>query len=150
MRPPLAVNSFSQRAMGLNLRDIVGIDLTPVGGWKVMRIETFIVPQISQGHNEHLEIACRDYPDMTKIWLSNFCKSSEHLEIDLLIGADYLRSFQTGNTPYANMADHSVVAWNELYENEASWAAGTEVCSLHCQVGRPLVENRLNDQLLRW
>ena len=27
------------------------------------------------------------------------------------------------NTPYANMADHSVVAWNELYESEASWAS---------------------------
>ena len=26
-------------------------------------------------------------------------------------------------TPYANMADHSVVAWNELYESEASWAS---------------------------
>ena len=26
------------------------------------------------------------------------------------------------HTPYANMADHSVVAWNELYESEASWA----------------------------
>ena len=115
------------------------------------------------------------------------------------------------------MADHSVVAWNELYESEASWAsvfcfhnassekscfvrdlvffislrlrvfiflnatrrdrncpafaskgkkwihpihwdkgseltitAGTEVCSLHFQVGRPLIENRLNDELLRW
>ena len=27
------------------------------------------------------------------------------------------------NTPYANMADHSVVAWNELYKSEASWAS---------------------------
>ena len=27
-----------------------------------------------------------------------------------------------GNTPYANMADHSVVALDELCENEASWA----------------------------
>ena len=26
------------------------------------------------------------------------------------------------NTPYANMADHSVVAWIELYESEASWS----------------------------
>ena len=26
-------------------------------------------------------------------------------------------------TPYANMADHSVVAWNELFESEASWAS---------------------------
>ena len=29
----------------------------------------------------------------------------------------------TSYTPYANMADHSVVAWNELYESEASWAS---------------------------
>ena len=124
------------------------------------------------------------------------------------------------NTPYANMADHSIVTWNELYESEASWASVfcfdnvssekscfvgnldcfislrlqvflflnftrkdrncpaftpkgkkwihgihynktkevssrsprelTEVCSLHFQVGRSLVENRLNDELLRW
>ena len=26
-------------------------------------------------------------------------------------------------TPYANMANHSVVVWNELYESEASWAS---------------------------
>ena len=27
------------------------------------------------------------------------------------------------HTPYADMADRSVVAWNELYESEASWAS---------------------------
>ena len=27
------------------------------------------------------------------------------------------------HTPNASMADHSVVAWNELYESEASWAS---------------------------
>ena len=27
------------------------------------------------------------------------------------------------HTPYANMANHSVVVWNELYESEASWAS---------------------------
>ena len=27
------------------------------------------------------------------------------------------------HAPYANMADHSVVLWNELYESEASWAS---------------------------
>ena len=32
-----------------------------------------------------------------QIWLSDVCKSSEQLEIDLLIGADYLWSFQTRN-----------------------------------------------------
>ena len=28
-----------------------------------------------------------------------------------------------GHTPYANMADHPVVVWNELYESETSWAS---------------------------
>ena len=27
------------------------------------------------------------------------------------------------HTPYANMVDHSVIAWNELYESEAGWAS---------------------------
>ena len=32
--------------------------------------------------------------------------------------------YQRGwNTSYANMANHAVVAWNELYESEASWAS---------------------------
>ena len=31
--------------------------------------------------------------------------------------------FLTRYTPNANMADHSVIIWNELYESEASWAS---------------------------
>ena len=50
----LTVNTFGQRATGSNFRDVVGIDLTPVGGGKVMRIEAFVVPEISP--NEQLEI----------------------------------------------------------------------------------------------
>ena len=50
----LTVNTFGQRATGSNFWDVVGIDLTPVGGGKVMRIEAFVVPEISR--NEQLEI----------------------------------------------------------------------------------------------
>ena len=93
----LTVNNFGQRATGSNFRDVVGIDLTPVGGGKVMRIEAFVVPEISRVRNEHLEIARRNCPHLAQIWLSDVCKGSEQLEIDLLIGADYLWNFQTGN-----------------------------------------------------
>ena len=93
----LTVNTFGQRATGSNFRDVVGIDLTPVGGGKVMRIEAFVVPEISRVRNEHLEIARRNYPHLAQIWLSDVCKGSKQLEIDLLIGADYLWSFQTGS-----------------------------------------------------
>ena len=79
----LTVNTFGRRATGSNLRDVVGIDLTPVGGGKVLRVEAYVVPEILRMHNEHLEIARRNYPHLAQIWLSDVCKSSEQLEIDL-------------------------------------------------------------------
>ena len=48
-------------------------------------------------HNEHMEIARKDYPHLAKLWLSDVYRDEEQLEIDLLIGADYLWHFQTGN-----------------------------------------------------
>ena len=92
----LTVNTFGQRAKGSNLRDAVEIGLTPVGGGKVLHIKAFVVPEISCVQNEHLEIVRKEYPHLTEIWLSDVCKGSEQLEIDVLIGADYLWSFQTG------------------------------------------------------
>lgn len=109
----LTVNTFGKRAAGSNLRDVVGIDLTPVGGGKVMRIEAYVVPDISRVHNEHLEIARRDYPHLARIWLSDVCKTSEQLEIDLLIGADYLWNFQTGNVVRGEV-DEPVAVETEL------------------------------------
>ena len=93
----LTVNTFGQRAVGSNLREVVRIDLTPVGGGKVLPIEAFVVPEISRVQNEHLEIVRKDYPHLSHIWLSDVCKEREDLEIDVLIGADYLWTFQTGN-----------------------------------------------------
>lgn len=93
----LTVNTFGQRAVGSNLREVVRIDLTPVGGGKVLPIEAFVVPEISRVQNEHLESVRMDYPHLSHIWLSDVCKERDDLEIDVLIGADYLWSFQAGN-----------------------------------------------------
>ena len=93
----LAVNTFGQRATGSNLREVVGIDFTPVGGRKVITIEAFVVPEISRLQNEHLEVVRKDYPHLAHIWLSHVCRNGEQLEIDVLVGADYLWHFQTGN-----------------------------------------------------
>lgn len=109
----LTVNTFGQRAVGSNLRDVVEIDLTPVGGGKVMRIEAFVVPEISRVQNEHLEIARGSYPHLAQIWLSDICRGSEQLEIDILIGADYLWSFQTGKVVRGEV-DEPVAVETEL------------------------------------
>lgn len=67
------MNTFDQRAVGSNLREVMRIDLTPVGGGKVSPIETFVVPEISRVQNEHLEIGRKDYPHLSHIWLSDVC-----------------------------------------------------------------------------
>ena len=38
-----------------------------------------------------------NYRHLANIWLSDVCQQKDQLEINVLIGADYLWSFQTGN-----------------------------------------------------
>lgn len=71
--------------------------LTPVGGGNAIYVEAFVVPEISRVQNEHLELVRGNYPHLANIWLSDVCQHKDQLEIDVLIGADYLWSFQTGN-----------------------------------------------------
>ena len=93
----LTVNTFGQRAKGSNLRDVVGIPLTPLGGGGVIYIEAFLFPEISRVPNERLDIVHNSYPHLADIWLSDVCRNEDQLEIDVLIGADYLCTFLTGN-----------------------------------------------------
>ena len=71
----LAVNTFGQRAVGSNLRDVVRVDVTPVGGGKIRSVEAFVVPEISRIHNELMEKARKDYPHLAKLWLSDVCRN---------------------------------------------------------------------------
>ena len=71
--------------------------MTPVGGGGVIHIEAFVVPEISRVPNERLDIVRNNYPHLADIWLSDVCRNEDQLEIDVLIGADYLWHFQTGN-----------------------------------------------------
>ncbi|XP_022801329.1 uncharacterized protein LOC111339019 [Stylophora pistillata] len=93
----LAVNTFGQRATSSNLREVVEIPLTPVGRGGVIHIEAFVVPEISRVPNERLDIVRNSYSHLADIWLSEFCRNEDQLDIDVLIGADYLWHFQTGN-----------------------------------------------------
>lgn len=65
----LAVNTFGQRATGSNLREVVGMHLTPVGGGNAIYVEAFVVPEISRVQNEHLELVRGNYLHLANIWL---------------------------------------------------------------------------------
>ena len=63
-----------------------------------MRIEAFVVPEISRIKNDRVEITKYQYPHLKNVWFSDVYRQAEELEIDILVGADYLWQFQTGVT----------------------------------------------------
>ena len=48
--------------------------------------------------NEHVELRKKDYPHLQGLWFSDVCKDEEVLEIEVLVGADYLWGFKEGRT----------------------------------------------------
>ena len=52
------------------------------------------MPEIFSIQNGHVELARNEYPHLKDLWFSDICKDQEELEIDILVGADYLWNFQ--------------------------------------------------------
>ena len=78
--------------------EVVEVNLSPLGRGENVKIQAYVVPDISQVRNEHVEIVKTDYPHLRDIWLSDVSKGEEALSIDALIGSDYLWYFQEGET----------------------------------------------------
>ena len=95
------------------LRDVLDIKVSPVGGQKVIQIEAYVVPEISTIQNGHVEFAKGEYPHLKDLWFSDVCKGSDELEIDVLVGADYLWNFQKECTIRGN-PDEPVAVETEL------------------------------------
>ena len=93
-----AVKTFGNQCSGSRLHDVVSVELAPMGGGQSLRIEAFVVPEISHVKNEHVEVLKHHYSHLKNIWFSDVHRQAEELEIDILIGADYLWQFQTGVT----------------------------------------------------
>ena len=90
----LGISTFGQRSRDTRLRDVVEVKVSPVGGQKVIKIEAYEVPEISSIQNGHVELARNEYPHLKDLWFLDVCKAQEELEIDILVGADYLWNFQ--------------------------------------------------------
>ena len=90
----LGISTFGQRSEDRCLRDVVNIKVSPVGGHKVIQMEAYVIPEISSIQNGHIELVKGEYPHLKGLWFSDVCKGSDELEIDVLVGADYLWNFQ--------------------------------------------------------
>ena len=72
--------------------------MTPLNSGKVLTVEAYVMPEMSCISNKHPEVVKHDFPHLQDLWFSDVCQSNNELEVDLLIGADYLWNFQKGRT----------------------------------------------------
>ena len=113
-RELLGINTFGHKCTRSEQRDVVELKLKPLHGDKVITVEAYVVPEISSIQNAHKELARMEYQHLKGTWFSDVC-SQEVLEIDVLIGADYLWQFQTGVTRRGRPEDPVAV------ETELGW-----------------------------
>ena len=94
----VTISTFGQKGKESGLREVVRFDIKPLNGGRVQVLEAYVVPVISHISNEHVEVIKNDFPHLRDLWFSDVCQSKDELEIDLLVGADYLWEFQKGRT----------------------------------------------------
>ena len=94
----LEVSTFGQQVSDGGLKEVFDLDIRSVDGKSGHKIEAFAVERISSIKNEHVERRKKEYNHLKGVWFSDICKDSERLEIDILIGSDYLWCFQGGRT----------------------------------------------------
>ncbi|XP_028404089.1 uncharacterized protein LOC114526762 [Dendronephthya gigantea] len=106
-RESLSVGTFGQRALKSEVREVVQLDLKSVRGDEVVSVEAYVVPEISFIRNQHLERVRDSYLHLKGLWLADVCMSNVELEIDVLVGADYLWMFH-GDRIVRGKADEPV------------------------------------------
>ena len=93
----LSICTFGGQEMRGGLKPVVGVNIQPLAGGEGVTLEAFVVPKISEIRNGRLDLVKCEYPHLKNLWLSDVCRSGDSLEIDVLIGADNLWTFQSGN-----------------------------------------------------
>ena len=97
-REALGIKTFGSTNVDEKVRDVVRMQLESLEGKKAGVIEAYVVENISEIINEHVEIIKKDYMHLKKLWFSDVCKSKEVLEIDILVGMDFSHNLQDGQT----------------------------------------------------
>ena len=102
----VALTTFGESEGKQEMREIVKVNVLPIRTGDRVKIKALVVQEISQVQNEDIEIVKEDYPHLQGLWFSDVSKSEETLNIDILMGSDYLWYFQEGDTIKGEPDDH--------------------------------------------
>ena len=90
------------------MREIVQISLHSLCGEKSVNLECYVVDEIADISNSHIEIAKKYHPHLHEIWFSDVSRSEDTLCVDILIGSDALWEFHEGETKRGGQVDLSL------------------------------------------
>ena len=94
----VTINTFDQETKETGLREVVQFYVMPLQANRSLRLQAYVLPVISNISNKHVEVVKNEFPHLRNLWFSNVCGTKDELEIDLLIGSNYLWEFQKGRT----------------------------------------------------
>ena len=97
-RERLGIKAFGSSEAESAEREVVEISLGPLNGSNHVKIEAFVVNDIASIPNIHVEVVKETFLHLTNVWFSDVCRNDDFLEIDCLVGSDWLWSFQEGET----------------------------------------------------
>ena len=111
----LGIQAFGKSEAEVKMRDIVEFSLVPLHGGKPVKLECFVVDEIASIPNEHVELIKGNYHHLHKIYFSDVCRNEETLQVDILIGSNFVWEFQQGETvrggPQEPVAVKTTLGW---------------------------------------
>ncbi|XP_065062455.1 uncharacterized protein LOC135689235, partial [Rhopilema esculentum] len=111
----LGIKTFGSQNMDEKIRDVVELELKGVESGGKVKIQAFVVNEVSEIRNEHVEILKYDYKHLTNLWFSDVCRHEDSLIIDILVGSDWLWTLQDGRIirgePGEPVAIHTKIGW---------------------------------------
>ena len=94
----LGIKTFGQSEPEIKKRAVYELSLEPLSdSGKSVRVEAFLVDDICTISNIHVEQVKRNYKHLRSIYFSDVSRSEDLLEIDILVGSNYLWCFQEGD-----------------------------------------------------
>ena len=94
----LGIKTFGQSEPEIRKRNVYELTLEPLkNNGKFVTVKTFLVDEICTISNIHVEEVRRNYEHLHNIYFSDISRSEDLLEIDILVGSNYLWCFQEGD-----------------------------------------------------
>ena len=75
----VTINTFGQTVKESGLREVVQFDVMPLQADRSLRLEAYVVPEISHISNEHVEVIKNDHPHSRDLGFSDVCQTKEEL-----------------------------------------------------------------------